>query len=177
MKKFFSKIVSFLQTLFTNLDAWIHEHVQPSIELLQKIKEIVGNPLVDVITTLIPGTLDEKVRDWIMVNLTKAIDVLHAANDIESQPDFASKITKLIEYLRTLSPEMRKGVYLRLASLMAKSSSNQTEVKGHSIDLLTSLQYSKMVSGIDAKDLPESIYTAQAPVKALHYDATTMTYA
>lgn len=176
MKKFFSKIVSFLQTLFTNLDAWIHEHVQPSIELVQRFKEFIDSPAVDILTALIPGTADDKAAAWIRANLPKAINTLSITDAINKEKSFEKKLLLLAEYLKTLSPEMRNGVYLRLSSLIAKTSGGKDKVKGHSVDLLTQMQYSKLVEGLEHSDLQESKYTATVPAKQLIWNANLMKY-
>lgn len=161
MKKFFHRIVSFLHILFTNLDGWIHDNVQPSIQFLQAVKYCVENPLADIVTALIPGQLDDKVKEWIDKNAVRAIKLLQASAYIESQPTLELMLVKLIEYLRRLSPELRKGVYMRLASLMARSSGDTETVKGHSVDLLVQMQYSKLAEGMTHEDLPEDKYCAE----------------
>lgn len=155
MKRFFKKIFVFIAGLFTNLNEWIYDHVQPSIETLQRIKAAVDNPLVDALVAVIPGDLDDKIRDWVSKNLTKAINVLHISEEILSQPTLELQLAALIAYIRSLSPSMRKGVYLRLASELAIASGGKENVKGHSVDLLVQAQYSKLAEGVEAADLPE----------------------
>jgi len=178
MKRFFKKIFAFISTLFTNLNNWIYDHVQPSIETLQRLKEVVDNPVIDALTAVIPTQFDDKVKDWIRENLNKAIDVLGVVADIEAQPTWDLKLAKLIEYLRTLTPAMRSAVYHKLASEMAKASGGRDNVKGHSVDLLTQIQYSKLVEGVEAKDLPENVCESckQSAGKQKHYDPVTMTW-
>lgn len=156
MKKFFNKIVLFLATLFTNLDNWIHEHVQPSIDMAEKLKAILNNPLMDIVVALIPGDLDNQARSFAIDYLTQAINVLNITKDISKEADWAAKVTKMLDYIRTLSPSLQKGFFMRLVSEMAKISagSESDKVKGHSIDLLVQMQYSKLKEGLKAEDLP-----------------------
>lgn len=156
MKKFFNKIVLFIKSLFINADNWIHQHVQPSIETAQRLKAILDNPFADLVVALIPGTIDDKAKAFALEYLTKAINVLHITNDIVNDPDWASKIQKTVNYIRTLSPSLQKGFFMRLTSEMAKISagSESDKVKGHSIDLLVQMQYSKLKEGLKAEDLP-----------------------
>ncbi len=164
MKKFFHKIVSFLHKLFTNVDEWIHEHVQPSIETVQRIKYIVDGVIGDIVVLVIPGDADDKIRDWISVNLSKALQAMQLGNNILNAPNIETKISYLIDMLRQLSPNMRNAFYMKIASEMAKSSGNDENVKGHSVDLLVQMQYSKLVANIKAEDLPEDKYTIAAKV-------------
>jgi len=166
MKKFFSKILSFLGTLFTNLDEWIHEHVQPSIETVQRLKAIVDGTLGNVVVTLIPGDADDKFRDWVSQNLTKALYTLQVGASVVNAPNFETKVSMLVNILRATPVGLRGGVYLKIASAMAKASGNDETVKGHSVDLLTQMQYSKLIEGATAETLPVDKYSKPAKVVA-----------
>lgn len=187
MKKFFRKIVAFLANLFTNLDEWIHEHVQPSIEMVERIKAVVASPVGDIITALIPGDWDDKLRQFAIDTLTKAIDAMHVTHDIAVTPDWTSKIAKLLAWLRNQSKPMQQAIYKQLATELAKQSAFgkqlaaeleaaqnegrdpqpvELNVKGHSVDLLVQMQYSKLKEGVKAEDLPAADpfqATAQEP--------------
>ena len=154
MKKFFNKIVLFLNTLFDNLDEWIHDHVQPSIEMVERIKAVVASPVGNLIAALIPGGIGEAARDELIDVLTKAINTMHITADIVNEPDWTNKVSKTIAYLRTLSNPLQNAIYLKLASEMAKIKSGSDSFKGHSVDLLTQMQYSKQKEGVWADDLP-----------------------
>jgi hypothetical protein len=73
---------------------------------------------------------------------------------IFNEPDTTQKILKLIEWIKTLSPSLQKGVFLRLASEMAISSNGgKDSFKGHAVDLLTQMQYSKLAEGVTHTDV------------------------
>lgn len=154
MKKFFAKILGYLHMKFANLDSWINEHVQPAVNALQLIKSCVDSKACDVVTALIPGTLDDVAADWIRKNIGKAIDKMKLAGDIGKEKDFAKKIELLITFLKDKSPEEAKGYYIRLASLAAQSSGNVKTIKGHDVDLLVQVQATKTIEGIHASDIP-----------------------
>lgn len=167
MKKFFQKIVSFLQVLFGgSLDNWIHEHVQPSIEFVQNFKKMLDSPFTNIITALIPGEWDDKLRDKMSENLGKAIDLLMAGNAIAEEPDWSNKIMKLLTYLKSVSPDMQSAVFNRLAGLLTKLSAGDAaleNVKNHSVDLLVQLQYSKLKENASADTLPDPVPDAVTP--------------
>ena len=154
MKKFFNKIVLFIKGLFTNLDEWIHDNVQPAIDFVEGIKRAVGGKTVDLLVTLTPFNWDNNLRDIFLAALTKAIDALHVTAGIANEPDWTSKVYNMIEYIKTLSKPMQDAIYLKLASEIAKAKANQEDVKGHSVDLLVQMQYSKMKENATAETLP-----------------------
>lgn len=154
MKKFFRKIVSFLKLFLGNLDEWIHEHVQPSIELVQRLKNFLESPVMDIITALIPSQIDDQIRAKLIVALQKSLQLLAVTVDIANEPNIDQQLIKFVQYLQQATPTLKAAIYKQLASEMAKQSAGQTEVKGHSVDLLVQLQYSKMISGLSHNDLP-----------------------
>ncbi|MCX6208370.1 MAG: hypothetical protein NTZ59_02415 [Bacteroidetes bacterium] len=155
MKKFFNKIVSFLKLLFGgNLNKWIYDHVQPSVEFVQRLKTLLESPVLDVLTALIPSNIDDAIRAKLLLNCQRALQLLAITADIANEHDPASQITKLLQYLKEATPAMKAAIYKQIASEMAKLSGGAVEVKGHSVDLLTQLQYSKLVEGLEHSDLP-----------------------
>jgi hypothetical protein len=157
MKKFFAKIVGFLHVLFGGkLDEWIMQHVQPSIEFVEKFKGVIDSPAANLFTALFP--VAEKLRTFLSDNLTKALNLLFAGTSIESESDLTNKILQATEYIRNLPKPMRAAAYAKLASLMTKLSAgdeNLESVKNHSVDLLVQLQYSKMKSQLTAAEVPD----------------------
>ncbi len=154
MKKFFNKIVLFLTTLFTNLDEWIHDHVQPSIEMVERIKSVVDSPVGNLIAALIPGGLGEVAREEIILLLTKTLNTLNVTAAIEHDPSWENKVMMTVNYIKSVSKPMQDAIYLKLASEMAKIKSGSDSFKGHSVDLLVQMQYSKLKEGVHADDLP-----------------------
>lgn len=154
MKKFFRKIVSFLSMLFVDLEAWIHEHVQPSIEAVERLKKIVDSPVANIITALIPGDWDNALKEAFSQRLAKAIDAMHITADIVNEPDWTAKVIKTYQYLQTLSKPMRAAIYKKLAAELAKESGGSEKVKGHAVDLLVQMQYSKLKEDLTEADLP-----------------------
>ncbi len=157
MFKFFKKVLSFLKLLFGNVDEWVKNHVQPSIEFVQRVKDLLNNPVTDVITALIPGSIDDAIKAKLLVGCNKALSVLAITADIANETDPVQQILKLLEYLKTATPAMQSAIYKQLASEMAKISAGGKEiVRGHSVDLLTQLQYSKMIEGKEAHEIPDN---------------------
>lgn len=146
MKKLLEKITRLLKSWFTNIDEWIDEHVQPSIQVVQYIKYLLDSPVADVATALIPGQLDDYLLAFARRNLAKALTVLQITSTIAAEPDPVRQLQLLFDYLKNISPELRKGIYYRLASVMAKINSGGKDViKGKEIDLLVALQVAKTV--------------------------------
>ena len=147
----FTKIWSFLKLLFGNVDEWIIKHVQPSIQFVESLKKMLESPVADIITSLIPSDVDDKIRMFLIANCGKALNILAITADIANEPDPVKAIIKLLQYLKEASPALKAAIYKQLASEMAKlSNGGKEQVKGHSVDLLTQLEYSKFKEAKDA---------------------------
>jgi len=157
MKKFFKKVWFVLASFFANIDEWIDKHVQPSIKTVQALKAIVDGPFVGRLVSLTPTHADDRFKKWLSETLEKAIVVLQASKAIDEAKTLDEKLQLLVQYIRTLSPSMRKGLYKRLAVEMAIASGNKTEVKGHAVDLLVQLEYTKFTEGRKLSELPDNL--------------------
>lgn len=122
MKKFLNKIVSFLKSIFTDFDAFMDNHVTPSIELTKRLIAILESPVANIITALIPGDADDRVKEFLLNYLHKAIDALNISADIVNEPDWTSKVFKTIKYIESLSPETREGFLRDLTRNLIKQS-------------------------------------------------------
>jgi hypothetical protein len=122
MKRFLNKIVAFFKSIFTNLDAFMDAHITPSIELTKRLISILESPVSNIITALIPGDADDKLKDLLLNCLHKAIDALYISADIANEPDWTQKVYKTIKYLESLSPEMRQDVLRGLTRNVVKQS-------------------------------------------------------
>ena len=122
MKKFLNKVVAFLKSIFENFDTFVHDHVTPSIELTQKLINILESPVANLITALIPGDADDKLKDLVLIYLHKAIDALHISADIVNEPNWTIKLYKTLEYAKSLSPELRQGFFRDLTRNIIKQS-------------------------------------------------------
>jgi hypothetical protein len=176
MKKFFNKIVLFLTGLFTNLDKWIHENVQPAIDLVQNLKSFVDSPVADIVTAIIPGNVDDSIKFLLSTSLQRALDSLQIVKIEDSNATLQTKLNALLQYIKTLSPSMQNGVYFKLASEIAKAIGSTDNFKGHGVDLLVQMQYSKMKENITASDLPAETLVdgeVQKPVEEQAPETTT----
>ncbi len=158
MKKLFGNIIHFLGNIFTNVESWVSDHVKPAIEVVNQIKAFVDDATLDVLTQFISGDLDDKAVAWLRKNAAAAIDTLALTAGITDEPDFLKKVKLLILYIRKQSTEKRNGLYLQLATAIAKKSGTAAKMEGRAkvttsaLNLLTQLQFEKMKSGITDAD-------------------------
>lgn len=156
MKQFFLKIVGFLHILFGfDLDKWCTEHVQPAIEIAERLKQFINSPVADLIVHLIPGTVDDEVKNFIAANIGKAIDILEASPGANTDLDFTNKVVSFVNTLKNSSDAVKGAILKTFAREYAKLNAvNDAAVRDSSIDLLVQLQYAKFKNGLEAPQLP-----------------------
>lgn len=153
MKKFLNKIVAFLKSIFTNLDAFMDVHVTPSIELTKRLIAILESPVANIITALIPGDADDKLKNLLLNCLHKAIDTLHISADIANDPDWTSKIYKTLKYIESLSPDLRQGFLRDLTRVLiiesAKQSNDPVPEKSKHLNLLIESKLNQLSTSLE----------------------------
>jgi hypothetical protein len=127
---------------------------------------LLSSPVADVITALIPGTLDDNIKAMLLLNLQKVLKVLQVTAEITNEPNPAQQVLLLVEYLKTVSTPMKNAIYKTIAAELAKASNDgKDNIKGHSIDLLTQLTYSKMVEGKEAHEIEDKETENETPTQ------------
>ena len=151
MKTFFKKIWAFILMLVANPEQWNKNHVLPSIEIVENIKRIIDSGLAMAITSIIPGTWDDSLRVAFSSNLKVAIQLLTGVADLQD-----TALHKFfVQWLNDCTPDTRKALYKKLASLMANENAKMDGggINGYSSDLLVQLEYAKNKSKIDIEVL------------------------
>lgn len=78
---FVKNFPDFVQKLFNKIPQGIKEKVSVIIDVVNGIKGHVDSPLADVLTTVIPGTVDDKIKDWLRKMLPIVLKELNLLND------------------------------------------------------------------------------------------------
>ena len=144
MKKLFAFLSNFLKLLFGNPEKWINDNVTPSIALVNNIKAIVDSPFAMALTAIIPGNVDDIIRQKISDNLQIAINKLSNIYDIKNESNQIIKLHKFIEWLKTLSPDTKNAIYIKLASIISNLNDTEGNIKEHISDLMVQTAFTKL---------------------------------
>lgn len=100
LKSFVSKIVSTVASLFGALPAELKLAAQVGVTITQTVKSFVDSPAADVITALIPGDIDDKIKTWLRVALPTILTDLKlvaATNGLTDPNDIVTAAVKVIQ--------------------------------------------------------------------------------
>lgn len=104
------KLWSWIKKQFKGLNEEAKKLLPIAVEIVEKIKQGVEGPVGDVITALIPGSVDDairaKLKDW----LPKLILQMALVESITNIEDEEERIKAVLDKIR-MSPDELKNVY------------------------------------------------------------------
>jgi len=68
LSSFLSKIWSQIKALFDGIPAELKTAIHIGVEVTEKIKTFVDSPAADILTAIIPGDIDDEVKNWLRAN-------------------------------------------------------------------------------------------------------------
>lgn len=109
MKKFFRRLIDFVKGKYQDLFELFRKNSEVAVKVTYALKSAVESPVVDIITDIIPGDLDDKIHEKLRFIVPIVAQKLAIAHGILKESETNSNaITAIVEYLR--SPEVNVGV-------------------------------------------------------------------
>jgi hypothetical protein len=121
MKKFLSNLWKGIQAFFTGIHPDLKQAIHTGVAITEAIKNFVESPAADVLTALIPGTLDDKIKQALRLALPKIFLQLKLVDELSVEFDSPDDFGKAaIEVLRSLNPADKSRELHNLAILIAQ---------------------------------------------------------
>lgn len=120
MKKLLNKIWAFIQRLFGNINPILQKAVAIGADVAEKIKNFdTSNPYIgDIITTLIPGTVDDAIKvklRQMLPNIVVELQLVKATQGLKDPDQIMLAAVKVIQQL----DGDYKSAFLHNLSIMA----------------------------------------------------------
>ncbi|MES2268654.1 MAG: hypothetical protein V4520_17950 [Bacteroidota bacterium] len=120
IKSFLTKLWGTIQSLFNKFPSEIKVAVQIAVSVTENVKKFVDSPLSDVLTVLIPGDIDDKIKELLRSALPGILTNLKLANECGNLSD-PEEITKCaIDTLQKLDKDIRNVFLHNLSVLVAQ---------------------------------------------------------
>ncbi len=113
------KILKFLSTLFSKAKRLVENFVRPAVATVENIKKIVDNPLVDIVTGIIPGNIDNYIIEKIRLHLPTVLQILRISDECLKLEKPEEIINCAITKLRLYSPDEKKAAYHSIAAMLS----------------------------------------------------------
>lgn len=150
MKDIISRLFAFIASLWRTGKKFIDEHLKDAVDFTNILKKIADSPTTDLITTLIPGTWDDKAIAWLRAALPLAAEATGIL--VTCSPEEGP-----IEYIECLAAEIAKGnpkqrpgllrdFAAQLALAKAKVSGFEHELSLKNVNLALELDYNHRFS-------------------------------
>ena len=135
-----TKIKSNLKALLRKFDSYVDTHVDTALKVTTALKQILASPVADVITAIIPGDLDEKIKTKLVDGLGKVTAALAIAETCKEITDVNAKLQCFVTQLNLHDPNLQDAILQKLASLLAGHLDGQ-RLKQSLYDLYTQAKY------------------------------------
>jgi hypothetical protein len=117
MKRLFQKI----KALFIRIKPQFQNTIETAVIVVQKVKDIINNPSVDVLTALTPFEQDERILKALRSAIGYVSDMLSIA-DTDKSP--SEQLKQIAAVLNERHPQFKKLFYRELAAALAHSLSD-----------------------------------------------------
>lgn len=129
-----------VKALLTQFDSYVDSHVDLALQVTTAIKNVLASPVTDVLTAIIPGTLDDTIRTGLVNALTKVIDALTIADACKQYTDLNDKLSCFIQQIKQRDPQLQDALLQKLASLLS-GELDGNRLKQSLYDLYTQAKY------------------------------------
>jgi hypothetical protein len=138
---FCTKIKTRLKGLLQQFDLYIDAHIDTALHITSALKRILSSPTADILTAIIPGTLDNIIQQQLISALDQALEALAIAEQCKQQTAINDKLSCFVQQLKQCEPQLQEATLQKLASLLAGHLDGQ-RLKQNLYDLYTQAKYS-----------------------------------
>lgn len=136
-----SKFGAKVRSLYKKVDAELERLGPVVLKITTGIKNVLSSPAVDLLTAIIPGDLDGRIRDAVVKKLEDAIDYLNIIDTCSGKTGVA-KIQCFIDELKKRSKPVQRSLLIKLASVLTRMLHTNQSLQQNEYDTFIQLQYS-----------------------------------
>lgn len=114
------KILQFLKKLLNKTKFYAQLYVHPSVQVVQHLKTFFDSPAVPILTTIIPGQVDDMIAARIRTYLPLVLKVLGYADECINAKSDDAILQCAISKIRLLKPDGQDAACHNIACLLSK---------------------------------------------------------
>ena len=137
---FCTKMKSQIKALLREFDNYVDDHIDMALKITTALKNVLTSPVADVLTAIIPGDIDDTIKQDLITALGKAIDVLTIADNCKQYTDVNALLVCFVQQVQQRDPQLQDAILQKLASLLAGHLDGQ-RLKQNLYDLYTQGKY------------------------------------
>ena len=120
LQSILSKIVSGIKRLFTGLPAELKVAVHTGVSVVDNLRVIMNSPVIDVLTAIIPGDVDDLIKAKLRQALPVLLQGLKLADATMSLSDPDAIMKAALADLKAIDPAISQAMYHSLSILVAQ---------------------------------------------------------
>jgi len=129
-----------IKSALKQFDQYVNTHVETALQITTALKNMLSSPVADIITAIIPGTVDNILRTQLLNALNKITEALSIVDSCKQFTDLNDKLKCFVQQLSQRDPQLQDAVLLKLSSLLAAELDGQ-KLKQSLYDLYTQAKY------------------------------------
>lgn len=119
LKSFLAKIWNGIKNLFAGIPAEIKTAIHIGVIVTENIKTVVDSPAADIFTALIPGDVDDRVKNLLRSKLPLILSELKLADNCQNITDPAQLISCALNTLQGLDKSIKNSFLHTISILLA----------------------------------------------------------
>ncbi|MBS1525190.1 MAG: hypothetical protein JST19_06050 [Bacteroidetes bacterium] len=120
LQSFLSKIWAEIKALFEGIPSDLKTAIHIGVLVTENIKNFVDSPAADVLTAIIPGDIDDEIKNWLRAKLPQILTELKLADSCSSLTDPDAITACAIKVLQGLDGDVRSAFLHNLSVLVAR---------------------------------------------------------
>ncbi|MGZ3891176.1 MAG: hypothetical protein ACXVI9_11800 [Mucilaginibacter sp.] len=120
LQSFLNKIWTEIKSLFQGIPSELKSAIKIGVTVTQNIKTFVDSPAADVLTAIIPGDVDDQIKNWLRAKLPQILTELKLADSCSGLTDPAAITACAIKVLQDLDGDIQSAFFHNLSILVAE---------------------------------------------------------
>lgn len=120
LKSFLAGIIAGIAHLFAGLKAELKAAVHIGVTVTDNIKNFVDSPVADVLTAIIPGDIDDKIKEWLRARLPDIFTELKLVDATLGLTDPNEIVAAGIKVIQGLGGDIKSSFEHSLSILIAQ---------------------------------------------------------
>jgi hypothetical protein len=118
IKSFLTRLWAAIKRMFEGFDDEVKTAIHISVTLVENLKNFVESPAADVLTTVIPSQLDNRLKNWLRVKLPGILQQLKLAD--AQLTDDSEIVIQAAKQLKQMQGSVKSGFLHSLSILIAQ---------------------------------------------------------
>jgi hypothetical protein len=120
LQSFLSNIWTEIKSLFSGMPSELQTAIHIGVVVTQNIKNFVDSSAADVLTAIIPGDIDDEIKNWLRAKLPAILTELKLADSCSGLTDPAAITQCAIKVLQGLDADIQAPFLHSLSVLVAQ---------------------------------------------------------